>query len=242
MKRKVLLSSIMTIVLCLCLITGSTFALFTDSSEFNIAVTSGDVEILSTAEVYATYSALGPVAAHDDVHLKDENGAYYKHVAQAVGQFSNGGTAVVGSDGTVEIDRLTPGDKVDIKIKTQNKGNVAFRYRYTIKIDTDNGLASGIVLTAHDGLEYQAVKSYTSVWFDVVAAGDTSTDLSKVISLELPVKAGNEYQSEYTGNYDENGNQYTADAVKTVKYQILVEAIQGNAVVESGYTVVYITP
>ena len=100
MKRKVLLSSIMTIVLCLCLITGSTFALFTDSSEFNIAVTSGDVEILSTAEVYATYSALGPVAAHDDVHLKDENGAYYKHVAQAVGQFSNGGTAVVGAGRT----------------------------------------------------------------------------------------------------------------------------------------------
>ena len=45
MKKKVLLSSIATIALCFCLITGSTFALFTDTTEFNVAVTSGDVEI-----------------------------------------------------------------------------------------------------------------------------------------------------------------------------------------------------
>ena len=235
MKKKVLLSSIATIALCLCLIAGSTFALFTDSSNFNIAVTAGDVEILSTAEFFATYSANGPVDEHDDKYLKDENGAYYEHVAQILGQFINGGTANVEEGGTLVVNRLTPGDKVDVKINTQNLGDVAFRYRYTIKVATDNGLAKGMVLTTHSGEEYEAVKSFTSEWFPVVAAGDTTTDLSKVISLELPVYAGNEYQSEAEGRAPEADG---LPGTKSVEYTILVEAVQGNAVTTENETFV----
>ena len=235
MKKKVLLSSIATIALCLCLIAGSTFALFTDSTNFNIAVTAGDVEILSTAEVVATYSANGPVNEHDDVYLKDENGAYYEHQAQTPGQFINGGTAIVENGGTLVVNRLTPGDKVDVKINTQNLGDVAFRYRYTIKIANDNGLAKGMVLTTHSSEEYEAVKSFTSEWFPVVEAGDTTTDLSKVISLELPVYAGNEYQSEAEGRTLETDG---LPGTKSVEYTILVEAVQGNAVTTENETFV----
>ena len=39
MKKKVLLTSIMTIAICFCVIAGSTFALFTDSSSLGIEVT-----------------------------------------------------------------------------------------------------------------------------------------------------------------------------------------------------------
>ena len=235
MKKKVLLSSIATIALCLCLIAGSTFALFTDSTNFNIAVTAGDVEILSTAEVVATYSANGPVDEHNDKYLKDENGAYYEHVEQTLGQFINGGTAAVEEGGTLVVSRLAPGDKVDVKINTQNLGDVAFRYRYTIKIATDNGLAKGMVLTTHSGEEYEAVKSFTSEWFPVVTAGDTTTDLSKVISLELPVYAGNEYQSEAEGRTPEADG---LPGTKSVEYTILVEAVQGNAVTTENETFV----
>ena len=235
MKKKALLSSIVTMALCLSLIAGSTFALFTDSTNFNIAVTAGDVEILSTAEVVATYSANGPVAEHDDKYLKDENGAYYEHAVQTLGQFVNGGTATVEQGGTLVVNRLTPGDKVDIKINTENLGNVAFRYRYTIKIATDNGLAKGMVLTTHSGEEYEAVKSFTSEWFPVVEAGDTTTDLSKVISLELPVYAGNEYQSEADGRAPEADG---LPGTKSVEYTILVEAVQGNAVTTENETFV----
>ena len=48
MKSKVLVSSILTIALCLSLIAGSTFALFTDSAKNDIAVTSGTVDIDAT--------------------------------------------------------------------------------------------------------------------------------------------------------------------------------------------------
>ena len=43
MKKSVILSSIMLIALCLSLITGATFALFTSESSVNIAVSSGKV-------------------------------------------------------------------------------------------------------------------------------------------------------------------------------------------------------
>ncbi len=45
MKAKIFLSSILTIALCLSLIVGSTFALFTKTETVNIAVTAGKVDV-----------------------------------------------------------------------------------------------------------------------------------------------------------------------------------------------------
>ena len=45
MKKKILLSSILTIALCLSIIAGSTYALFTSSADVNVAVTAGNVEL-----------------------------------------------------------------------------------------------------------------------------------------------------------------------------------------------------
>ena len=45
MKKKVLLSSLATIALCLSLIAGATFALFTSKSTSSIEVTAGEVKI-----------------------------------------------------------------------------------------------------------------------------------------------------------------------------------------------------
>lgn len=235
MKKKALLSSVLVIALCLCLIAGSTFALFTDSTEFNIAVTSGDVEILSTAEVVQRWSAEGPVEEHSDKYLKDENGSYYKHI-ERTDTFTNGGTADVDKNtGTLVIDKITPGDKVDVRINTKNLGNVAFRYRYIVSVLNDKGLATGMVLTTHSGEEYEAVKSFTSEWFDVVEAGATVP--SKDFSLELPVYAGNEYQSEKTAQED---GRPAGDI--SVEYKITVEAVQGNAVTTEELTTVEVYP
>jgi predicted ribosomally synthesized peptide with SipW-like signal peptide len=245
MKSKVLVSSILTIALCLSLIAGSTFALFTDSSKFNIAVTSGDVEIKAWASIPTLWSAEGPVSEHDDKYLKDEYGSYYEHKVQT-DFFKNGGTAYIDTnDGTVVVDRITPGDKFAVTINATNYSDVALRYRYTIKVLEDGGLATGMVLTTHDGqTEYEAIKSFTSEWFPVVEAGDGIPE--KTVYLELPVYAGNEYQSEHKGNqyYDAAGKEkaYDDDDFKTVKYQVLVEAVQGNAVVSDTETTAEVYP
>ena len=50
MKKKTLLMSILTVVMCLSLTIGGTFALFTSESELDIAVNSGKVEISATID------------------------------------------------------------------------------------------------------------------------------------------------------------------------------------------------
>lgn len=243
MKSKVLVSSILTIALCLSLIAGSTFALFTDNSKVNVAITSGDVEVVASVEVLNVLSAEGPVAAHANKYLKDENGHYYEHinpgvVANEKYYFTNGGYATVDADGKLVIDRITPGDKVWTKVTVKNIGDVSMYYRYNI-VANNTKLAEGMVVTDHEGNTYEATQSFTSKWFsnDVVLSGETRTfDLA----FELPVYAGNEYQSEHKNNvyYDEDGNafKYAEDELKQVEYVITVEAVQGNAVMEEDVT------
>ena len=224
MKKKALLSSILTITLCLSLIAGSTFALFTDSTDFNIAVTAGKVDLEAYAGISDVYSAVGVGEGEvaEDRFLVDENDNEYKHVASLDKEtFINGGVAKL--DGTsLKIERLTPGDKVDVTINVTNKSNVAISYRYKIAVNTnstyDNELASGMVLSVIDGLtfaetSYEGFESYVSEWYYVEApAGVADAIDPRTISVELPVYAGNEYQE------------------KSVEYTITVEAVQGNAV------------
>lgn len=231
MKKKVLLSSIATIALCLCLIAGSTFALFTSNSDFNISVTAGDVEILATAGISGVYSAEGTDGDAEDKYLIDENNYNYSHAPQTLetdaegkvikGIFSNGGDAVIDGANLV-INRITPGDRVDVDINVQNLSNVAISYRYKIEAN-DTLLAKGMVVTI-DGKSYESLANWTSEWFtlkapDGVAEQIADTD-AKTISVELPVYAGNEYEKQ------------------TVEYTILVEAVQGNAVTENEASVV----
>ena len=138
MKKKTLLASLLTIVLCISIIAGSTFALFTDETKFNIAVTSGDVEVFASAEVSAIYSAKAIKEAYtgNEELFRDENGAFYIHEEQT-DTFLNGGTAEV-VNGTVVISRITPGDKVDIDVKIANTSDVAISYRYKIVSNNTN--------------------------------------------------------------------------------------------------------
>ena len=137
MKKKVLLSSILVIAICLCLIAGSTFALFTSDDEFDISITSGKVNIDAYAQIAGVYSANGPVAEHSDKYLKDENDNYYEHYGPLSNlTFLNGGTASLNGHDLV-IERITPGDRVDMNISVTNNSNVAISYRYSTMIQTD---------------------------------------------------------------------------------------------------------
>ena len=209
MKKKVLLSSVLTIILCLCLIVGSTFALFTSTTKFNIAVTAGDVDITASADIVAINSAIGTDGDAEDEFLVDENGHNYVHEEQE-DYFLNGGTATL-EGANLTIVRFTPGDRVDVNIDVVNNSNVAISYRYKIVADKAD-LASGMVVTVDD-IAYEGLCSYTSEWFSAKAEDGTPDAIaSKPISVELPVYAGNEYEK------------------KEVTYTITVEAVQGNAV------------
>ena len=217
MKSKVLVSSILTIARCLSLIAGSTFALFTDSTDMNIAITSGDVEVAANIAIAGIYSAEGSGDVFEDKYLVDEYDSYYTHADKNLGNFTNGGTAVV--DGNVlKMDRVTPGDKVAATVTIKNDGDVAMIYRYKI-VSNNTKLANGMVITLDtpdgEATPYEGFASFTSYWSAPVLPG---VELTHNLSVELPVYAGNEY---------ENGS---------VEYAIAVEAVQSNAVTSEAET------
>ncbi len=207
MKKKILLSSIATIALCLSLIAGSTFALFTSKSETNIAVTAGNVDVVATVENFKYFS----VKADPNGTIVDENGGKYEYDNRTdKGTFANGGTAVQNGS-MINLDKITPGDKISFEIKATNNSDVAVQCRYIIQCVNGEALMEGLVVYINDA-PYQALKSYTSAW-TALAVGESITDNGNVeIVVELPVTAGNEYQGK-----------------KDVAINVLVEAVQSNA-------------
>ena len=169
MKKRHLLVSLMTLVLCLTLISGATFALFTSESKVNIAVTSGKVAV--KAEI-------------------DNLKTYYLDVLQDAGKFENGGTAVLSEQNSkLNLNLMTPGDKAVLNIKMENTSNVKIKYRIVLAISGE--LASGLKSKAKfDGNEY-ALDSGETDWFDLEALADIP-DVE--VEIELPLEAGNEYQ------------------------------------------------
>lgn len=213
MKKKVLLSSFLTIALCFSLIAGSTFALFTSQSEVNIAVTAGKVEMVANIEDFKLYS----VEANENGTVVDENGGKYEYVERTDGKFINGGTAVLNGS-VITLDNITPGDKISFGIDGINNSDVTVQSRYIIQCAGDEALMKGLLVYI-DGVAYPALKSYTSAW-TALEVGTSITDTKNIeIVVELPVTAGNEYQD------------------KTTSINVLVEAVQGNAVVSDSQTI-----
>ena len=211
MKKKVLLSSLVTIVLCLCLIAGSTFALFTSTSQVNIAVTSGKVTMTASLDELTLYSAKGDAAGA----LVDENGNTYSYEEKDNNTFTNGGTAVINA-GTLTMELVTPGDKVSFQVLGANTSNVAIQYRYIIECTKGWDLAQGMIVTVNEAglagaITTEALSTYTSAWTFLAVGADINP---VTIDIELPISAGNEYQELET------------------EYKVTVEAVQSNAVVE----------
>ena len=209
MKKKILLSSMVTIVLCLCLIAGSTFALFTSTSSFGIAVNAAKVKMIAGVDALETYS----VAATPNGSIKDELGGTYEYEGPITNDvFTNGGSAKF-ENGELTISKMTPGDKVTFNITGANESNITVRYRYIIKVvlGADNTLLKGLKFTINNEAVDSYMKSYTSAWMEL-SEGVAMPSVPVVI--ELPVNMGNDFQE------------------KEAKINVTVEAIQGNADVD----------
>ena len=125
MKRRVILTALLAIVLCLCLVSGATYALFTSESKVDITVSSGKVKVTSVVENLKIYS------------MNEEQ----------VDTFENGGT-VDYTDGVLKIEKMTPGDKVEFDIKVTNSSNIDIKYR--LKWSVDGKLGEALVAKAND--------------------------------------------------------------------------------------------
>ncbi len=218
-KRSIIVSAVLAIIMCVSLVAGATFALFTSDSKVNISVSSGKVNVVATIEDLQTYSGKDLTGnAEDDAQNRIFATASEK-IGGVNGTFSNGGTATLDqANQTLTLDRMTPGDKVTFDIKVQNNSNVAIQYRTVIKCEEDKGLFSGLNVTIGDA-SYKGTSVY-SKW--ALLAKDTAFDPDTVaVAIELPSDKGNEYQD------------------TSCKLSYKVEAVQGNAETRNA---IYVTP
>lgn len=165
MKKKALLSSVLTIALCISLIAGATFALFTSESKVNVAVTSGNVDVVATVENLALDTTLARGNLNETSVNQDTE--------------SN----------TITLNRIVPGDYVTFDIRIHNNSDIAVQYRTVITKVEDNGLWNGLVVT-FDGVKYDGVNAVKTDW---AAMEVGSSDIIVSVKIALPENVGNEY-------------------------------------------------
>ena len=213
MKKKILLSSMVTIVLCLCLIAGSTFALFTDREVMNIAVTSGTVDITAAIAnpVITSATPAGDGYAYPTQNVTVNADGTFE------GSFINGGTveyAVENDVPVLAINKITPGDAVKFQITGTNESDVNIKYRCVIElVDGNKEFFDGKygLQVIIDGVEYEYQNGpATSNWVDLEFGASTDI-VFHTVEIKLPIEAGNEYQG------------------LEAKLNVTLEAVQGNA-------------
>ena len=176
MKKKVLMSSIVTIVLCLTLIAGSTYALFTDREDVNIAVTTGTVDIDTKIPELRYWSQLGKVLPQS-------------------------GAKFVEGKNEIEVKYMVPGDVLEFDIVVGNNSNVAVDYRTVLGVTSeyDNILWSGLVKEFRVNGELITYSedengNLASAW-SLLEKDANGEDIKVSVKIYLPKEAGNEYQN-----------------------------------------------
>jgi predicted ribosomally synthesized peptide with SipW-like signal peptide len=144
MKNKIIISSILTIAMCLSLIAGSTFALFTSESKVNVAVTSGKVEVVATADNLQVGSSLGSALGE----------AKFETVAGIQ---------------TLTISNFVPGDYVSFDIHVQNNSNVGIKYRTVLSVTevADTALFEALDVRFGENAAKYDGKTQRSAWVDL---------------------------------------------------------------------------
>ena len=165
MKNKILVSSILTIALCLSMIAGSTFALFTSESKVDVSVSSATVSVTATPTAPVMGSTLGTAL----------------------------GTATANGN-SLTLENFVPGDYATFTINVVNDSTVAVKYRTVISVSDDNGLVSGLVVTigadVYTGTTGNGELASTDWTLINPTEGNTSVD----VKIALPEEAGNAYQ------------------------------------------------
>ena len=174
MKKKLsIYSSILAILLCMTVIVGATFALFTSKSGINIAVNAANVNIVATInqDSLKTYSM----------------GVEQPRTTADSSPFELGGEAWFDEEtADLTMDRVAPGDKATFTIEMENKSDIDVLYKVTWKVEGE--LYGGLKATA-DGND---IVNDTTAWMTWADSEPTTKTIE--VSIELPVTAGNEYQ------------------------------------------------
>ena len=168
-KSKTFLGAVMSIALCLSLIAGATFAIFTSEANVNISVGTATVKV--TAEI-----------DEDSVETKSLNNAY----ASGAGNMYEA-TATFGSEGLV-LNKMLPGDGIKFNIEVRNESDVTIKFRTIVGCAEDDGLYDGLMVKLNN-VEYDGVTAVDN--YATLAVGEGNKTVP--VEIVLPDAAGSEY-------------------------------------------------
>ncbi len=208
MKKKILLTSIAVIALCLCLIAGSTFALFTTSTTVNIAVTAGNLDVAAgILENTLKLRSLGDAADKFDRDV-----------------FANGGIAKL-EGGKLILDRMTPGDGLCFQVRVENTGDVNVKYKVNWSIPTSVQNAEGetvdwskvLKITVLDDEFKPFTNTDADAYYDVLGKPGDTTIFNVIV--------------EFVNGTAQNDNKYQGTSVDVT---FTVETVQQNGIDANG--------
>lgn len=165
-----LVAAVVAIALCVVLITGSTFSIFTGSTSADINVSAGLLSVAADVD--------------DDSLILSSLG-----VVQPALTFANGGIATI--DGAVlTLTEVTPGDKVEFDIVIDNDSTIKIAYALTWAMTGD--LAQYLTVSV-DG---QPFAGGMSDWYDWDPTLPLVQNLKTIhVAIELPETVGDEAQT-----------------------------------------------
>ena len=174
MKRSGLIFTGIVLIICVALVTGSTFSIFTSGDKVNIGVTSANVQVdaFIDSDTLTLYS----------------KGVEQPKLVGDVQKFENGGTATFNSNAQLDFADITPGDSAIFEINVTNSSTVDIKYCVTWTVTEDAPIENFYATV--DGVDIVNGSSAWTLW--TPAEEDT-----KVLTIEigLPLDADNDSQN-----------------------------------------------
>lgn len=202
--KRLLLVSVMTVIMCVSLIAGATFALFTSESQVNIAVTAGKVDVTAKIVNLKTYSYV------------EQDGGEYAEQEMTEGGFIYG-TATLSDDGNaLTLANMVTGDKVEFDLEVTNNSSVSVKYQTIVSFGGNENFCTALEISGFDG--------------DFVTSELSNTKTSKWQSIEVGAPAST-YPVTIVLPRDVADDSSSADSIqgKECTMTITVLAVQGNA-------------
>lgn len=190
---KLTLISILTIALCISLIVGATFALFTDEKSSGIDVNAGVVQLDINDEKVQLDVWSAKWSDADGAYINDHKTLN----ADNRYEFTAGGFASLDSETlALDLERMVPGDGAKLTFGVTNNSNILIKYRLVISIK-DNGLLDSLEISyAKDNanIELNEAEDYLySDWF-TTADADVKDLGTFSITVQLPIGTDNRAQ------------------------------------------------
>lgn len=195
----VILSSVLSIIICISLVLGFTLAVITDTTKISIGLQSGSIKMdafMTNINLYSAKKYTGNTQQPSEI-ITDNDGEQY-YFEKCTTNFINGGTAEI-KEKLLVLKNLCPGDRVDFDLEFKNVGNIAIQYNAIISLveQMENILFNAMDIRMIFGDEeviLQPFRTGTSSlrteWLSLALEEEAKIH----VSFSLPITADNLYQ------------------------------------------------